>query len=43
LIDDERLNVDCIEVVRLAGVPSSTEHTSNHLTPPRKHIANLTR
>jgi hypothetical protein len=42
LIDDERLNVDCIEVVRLAGVPSSTEHTSNHLTPPCKHIWNHT-
>ena len=38
LIDDERLDVDCVEVMHLTGDPHEHDRSSNHPATPRKHI-----
>ena len=38
LIDDERLDVDCVEVMHLTRDHHGHEHSSNHPATPCKHI-----
>jgi len=38
LIDDERLDVDCVEVMHLTGDHHQHEHLSKHQATPCKHI-----
>ena len=40
LVDNERLNADCVEVMHLAGGHHEFEHPSSHSPAPSKHTWN---
>lgn len=40
LVDNERLNADCVEVMHLTGAYHEFEHPSNHSPVPCKHTWN---
>jgi hypothetical protein len=40
LVDNERLNADCVEVIHLAGGHHEFAHPSNHSPAPIKHTRN---